>query len=189
VVWDHFFHGETFNGSIPFDWVTGATAADLVAKGVSNPNITDPVAKGDSNPNIADPVAKGDVSGDDGKFASEGVDAQVWTTAVVMKPVATAPTGMQVLAPDNSSIAFGELKATQSPPLRVMARFAAVSVSHVGANDVGPAFVRCAFFRQKLTLEDAIGPTPFFAPPIEALSCVWPMTFLSGVHVSYQFTL
>jgi hypothetical protein len=35
-------------------------------------------------------------------------------------------------------------------------------------------------FRQKSTLEDAIGFHAF--APLEALLCVWSMTFLSGVH-------
>jgi hypothetical protein len=43
-----------------------------------------------------------------------------------------------------------------------------------------------AHFRQKCTLEDAIGS---HACLLEALACVWPMTFLSGVLFSYRLTL
>jgi hypothetical protein len=52
----------------------------------------------------------------------------------------------------------------------------------------GWVHVRCAFFRQEFTLEDAIE-FHAFAPPLEALPCVCPMAFLSGLHFSYQFTL
>jgi hypothetical protein len=38
-------------------------------------------------------------------------------------------------------------------------------------------------FEQKFTFEDAIEPQAF-APPLDALACVWPMAFLSGVHSS-----
>jgi hypothetical protein len=41
-------------------------------------------------------------------------------------------------------------------------------------------------FQQIIALEDAIGSHAF---SLEALACVWPMTFLSGVHSSYRFTL
>jgi hypothetical protein len=42
------------------------------------------------------------------------------------------------------------------------------------------------FFSDKFTLGDAIGS---HACSLEALTCVWPMAFLSGVHSSYRFTL
>jgi hypothetical protein len=48
----------------------------------------------------------------------------------------------------------------------------------------GPGAVRD--FRQKFTLEDAIGS---HACSLEALPCVQPMAFLSSVHSSYRFTL
>ena len=41
-------------------------------------------------------------------------------------------------------------------------------------------------FQQKFTLEYAIGSHAF---SLEALACMWPMAFLSGVHSSYRFTL
>jgi hypothetical protein len=41
-------------------------------------------------------------------------------------------------------------------------------------------------FRQKFTLEDAIGS---HACSLEALTCVWSMAFLSGIHFFNQFTL
>jgi hypothetical protein len=42
-------------------------------------------------------------------------------------------------------------------------------------------------FRQKFTLENAIEFHGFV--PLEALPCVRPMSFFSGEHFSYQFTL
>ena len=48
------------------------------------------------------------------------------------------------------------------------------------------ARVRCTFFRQKPTHEDALSCTCFAL--LEALPCVGPMAFLSGVRSSYQLT-
>jgi hypothetical protein len=42
-------------------------------------------------------------------------------------------------------------------------------------------------FRQEFTLEDAI--EFHTAALVEALPCVWPMAFLSGVRVSYRLAL
>jgi hypothetical protein len=49
--------------------------------------------------------------------------------------------------------------------------------------EFGPEAVHGALFRQKCTLDDAIGPTPACLKR----AGVWPMVFLSGVHLSYQF--
>jgi hypothetical protein len=43
-----------------------------------------------------------------------------------------------------------------------------------------------ARFRHKFTLEDAIGS---HACSLEALACMWPMAFLSGIHASYRLAL
>jgi hypothetical protein len=42
------------------------------------------------------------------------------------------------------------------------------------------------FFRQRFTLEDAVGS---HACSLEALACVQPMAFLSGAHSSYRVAL
>jgi hypothetical protein len=44
-----------------------------------------------------------------------------------------------------------------------------------------------ARFRQEVALEDAIAVRAFAT--LEALPCVWTMSFLSGVHASYRLTL
>lgn len=93
VAWDHFFHGETFDATLPMDWLPSGT--------------------------------------------SPGVPS--WAPARTLAPVATAPTGMQVLAPDGSAIALGELKPATAPPVRVTGEFAALSVTAVHASDVGSA--------------------------------------------------
>jgi hypothetical protein len=59
----------------------------------------------------------------------------------VIKPQATAATGMQVMGPDGVAIALGQVKASLSPPLRVVREYPALSVTAVKAADVGSAFV------------------------------------------------
>jgi hypothetical protein len=44
---------------------------------------------------------------------------------------------------------------------------------------IAMAEVRCASFDMNCALDDAFA-------PLEALPCMWPMTFLSGVHSSYR---
>ena len=57
-------------------------------------------------------------------------------------PVATAPTGLQVVSsPDGKPIALGTLKQTIAPPLRFIQEFKARSVTEVVAADVGRAFI------------------------------------------------
>jgi hypothetical protein len=94
VVWDHFFHGESYDGTVPMDWA-GHSRAGSGAGGT-------------------------------------------WAPSVEMSPSATAPTGMQVMGPDNkTAVALGELRASLSPPLRVIQELPALHVTPAAARDVG----------------------------------------------------
>ena len=108
VVWDHFFHGETYDASLPLEWQGGGKVRDTSTTTTTTTDDDD--------------------------------DGQAWAPAQEVTPLATAATGMQVVV-DSKAVALGELKPSQSPPLRVQMRFSALTVKAVNANDVGPAFV------------------------------------------------
>ena len=75
---------------------------------------------------------------------------QAWQPAVVIRPTATAATGMQVLDAAGNPQAMGVLKPTLAPPLRVTGVFPALSVQPVRAADVGPSSPKHAFHRLSL---------------------------------------
>lgn len=64
---------------------------------------------------------------------NNGEGEQGWTAAVIVKPVATAPTNMQVMGSDGVAVALGEVKPSLSPPLKVTGTFPAISVTEVSA--------------------------------------------------------
>jgi len=70
------------------------------------------------------------------------------------------------------------------PATEIGAPFASDDVGHIGLIGLPGSTVRV--FRQKFTVEDAIGSTPLLRLKRAG---VRPMIFLSGVHFSYQFTL
>lgn len=99
VLWDHFFHGETVDGSVSLSQPSTATA-----RGASM--------------------------------------STAETPAVEITPPASFPAGMGVFDKNTGKpIALGELKPTNSPPLRVIAEIPALSVAKVAAVDVGRSFV------------------------------------------------
>jgi hypothetical protein len=82
---------------------------------------------------------------------------------------------------------FGNLSTIAADPVAARHTFSALAEKGHGEAQQMLAFVYAGRFRQRFTLEDAIEFRAFAS--LEALACVRPIAFLSGVHSSYRLAL
>ena len=143
VTWDHFFHGEDFDGRVDLDWLP--TKPTKPTKFTTPPTPTRPITMPTRPPMQPTPTPTGlswgaaewhpSVTSVTSVTSSYQRAAAEWHPARVVAPAATSPAGMQVTAPDGSAVAIGALRPNLAPPLRVMERLRALSVRATTAND------------------------------------------------------
>jgi hypothetical protein len=132
VVWDHFFHGETFDASGWGDWGRANSGS---GSGSGNSSSVSSDTSASNTTSVT--TGTGAVAAAAATVTTATTAAQQKASASFMSPPASFPDGMGVPDGAGGYVAFGQLSPAHAPPLRVRKTVSAVQVSTVRVFDVG----------------------------------------------------